>query len=836
MQLKAILLSAVVAMIALSPVIEANSGGKHFSSGGCGCHGGSSSSVVISENFPSTYNVGQTYSIQISVSGGVSGTHGGFNVEVDKGSLATGGNSGVKVSGKSVTHSNKANRVWNFDWTAPPSGSGTVSVGIAGMTANGASGTNGDAWRSTSISITETVVETNNPPTASNVQITPSFATSSDDLTLSYTFDDQDGDGESGTSIHWLKNGVRQTQHDGLLFLSKSFTTRNDDWQVEVTPGDGEDFGNTANSNIVTVFNAPPTITSTSISPPTPTPDDELTALVSDDNDNDGDVLTFEYRWLLDGALQSGLNNLSSLPSYATRLGDVWEVEIRAYDGEDYSSWTRSTSVSVEGQTSNTPPVVDSITISPLNPTTMDSLTASITSSDADMDSITDVEYRWLKNGAQTGITSSQLESVETKKGELWSIEARVNDGTDWSLWTSSSSIQIMNTAPVIEDASLSVTEALTTDDIAVTATMSDVDGDQLHVRAAWYLEGVLQTTYNDMTTLPSDATSKGDVWTVVVQSDDGMDTSTGSQTLTVIILNAEPSVVVDLTENVTSQDTLSLETVIEDIDGDTTEIESVTWFRNGFREASLDDATNVPSSYLGPGQEWSVEVVISDGEATVLSSAAVLIENAPPVAEITVLTDSLYAGERAVLSGINSADPDNSIVRYRWTWAGGGATGIEASLIMPQSDSVEVTLFVTDVSGAINSTSLTLSPIPALPCPSLTSIVSGEKVILDWTWTSPETASFEITRNGVLVGVTSATTITDMPSITGTSTYQVQTMLGDRVLESPCQSSTVEASIESSSTEYETAPSSIAGLSLGIVYAVLGILLFVASLLRRSD
>ena len=154
-----------------------------------------------------------------------------------------------------------------------------------------------------------------------------------------------------------------------------------------------------------------------------------------------------------------------------------------------------------------------------------------------------------------------------------------------------------MNTAPVIEDASLSVTEALTTDDIAITATMSDVDGDQLHVRAAWYLEGALQTVYNDMTTLPSEATSKGDVWTVVVQSYDGMDTSSGSQTLTVTILNAEPSVMVDLTENVTSQDALSLETVIEDIDGDTTEIESITWFRNGFREASLDGAITVPSS-----------------------------------------------------------------------------------------------------------------------------------------------------------------------------------------------------------------------------------------------
>ena len=110
MQLKAILLSTIVAMVMLSPIIEANSGGKHNSFAGCSCHGGSSSSVVISENFPSSYNAGQTYSIQISVSGGVSGTHGGFNVEVSQGSLSTGGNSGVKVSGKSVTHTNKVYR------------------------------------------------------------------------------------------------------------------------------------------------------------------------------------------------------------------------------------------------------------------------------------------------------------------------------------------------------------------------------------------------------------------------------------------------------------------------------------------------------------------------------------------------------------------------------------------------------------------------------------------------------------------------------------------------------------------------------------------------------
>ena len=184
MQLKAILLSAVVVMVTLTPVIEAYSSGRHFSSSsGCGCHGGSSSSVSISENFPSGYTPGQTYSIQVSVSGGVSGTHGGFNVEVSKGTLSTGGNSGVKVSGKSVTHTNKANRAWSFDWTAPTSGSGTVTAGIAGMTASGG-GTSGDAWTTTSVTITETVVVSNNPPTASNVQVSPSSPTSSDAITL----------------------------------------------------------------------------------------------------------------------------------------------------------------------------------------------------------------------------------------------------------------------------------------------------------------------------------------------------------------------------------------------------------------------------------------------------------------------------------------------------------------------------------------------------------------------------------------------------------------------------------------------------------------------------
>ena len=791
--------------------------------------------MTISENFPSSYTAGQTYSIQLSVSGGASGTDGGFNVEVDKGTFSTGGSSSVKVNGKSITHSNAANRAWSFDWSAPSAGSGTVNVDIAAMSANGAYGNNGDAWSTVSLTITETVVATNNPPSVSNVQITPSMATSLDDLTLTYTYSDQDGDLETGTSIHWFKNGGHQTQFNDQLTLSKTHTTRNDDWWAKITPSDGEDFGTETQSNIVTVFNAPPTITSAVLSPSAPTTDDDLSASTGS-NDNDGDTLSYEYRWYLDGALQHGLANLTTAPSYATRSGDTWEVEIRAYDGEDYSSWVRSTAISISDQSSNSAPTVDSISISPSSPTTSDSLTASSTSSDADMDSIVQTEYRWLKNGVLSTFSSSILDASATSKSDVWSVEIRVNDGTDWSAWTASSTVQILNTLPQLDAASISATEAPTDQNITLNASMSDADGDTLTAIIVWYLEGTVQPEYNNLATLPSSATTKGDTWTAVVQADDGEGTSSQSETVSVLIINTEPQLSIALNEGVTSQDDLSLEAIMIDLDEDLTEISSITWFRNGFREGSLDGATTVPSSYLGPGQEWSVEVVVSDGESSVVSTSSIVVENAPPSARITVLTESLYGGERVILSGHTSTDFDNSIIHYTWSWIDGSASGLETSLLMPLSGSIDVSLIVTDESGATNVTSIRLDSIPALPCPNLVHTVSGNSVNLDWSWTSSEPASFEISRNGVLVAVTNSTSFNDSPNLIGTSNYQVQTILGDRILESPCQSPSVAATIESLPTGLEQGPSSVAGLGLGLVYAIIGILLFVASILRRSD
>ena len=249
-------LSVVIATLVLLtlPTLEGYSSGIHNqASNGCTCHY-SGSAPTINHNFPTTYNGGQAYTIQISVTGGVSGSGGGFNVVVDKGTLSTPGMGimAVKVdsSGLSATHTTSSYRSWSFDWTAPSTGSGTVDVEIAAITANANNANSGDAWTTTSITIPEPG-PTNTAPTASNVYIsdTPGPATAITkayyDATLyaNYDYNDQDGDNEAGTEIRWLKGGLSQAQYDDQVTLPASALSIGDLWSMTVTPTDGTDAG-----------------------------------------------------------------------------------------------------------------------------------------------------------------------------------------------------------------------------------------------------------------------------------------------------------------------------------------------------------------------------------------------------------------------------------------------------------------------------------------------------------------------------------------------------------------------------------------------------------------
>ena len=242
------------------PTMEGKQNGIHNQAGsGCTCHY-SGSTPTLSENFPSTYTAGQTYNIQISVSGGVSGSNGGFNVVVDKGTLSIPGvgimSVKIDTSGQSATHTTSSYRSWSFDWTAPSTGSGTTSVDIAVLTANGNGATSSDAWTSSSITIPE-AGPANTAPTATNVYITDQPVSTTaitsayydSNLFAKYDYADPDGDSESGTQIRWIKDGIVVSQHNDQPTLDQSATTIGEVWTIKVTPSDGTDYGTEVTSS-----------------------------------------------------------------------------------------------------------------------------------------------------------------------------------------------------------------------------------------------------------------------------------------------------------------------------------------------------------------------------------------------------------------------------------------------------------------------------------------------------------------------------------------------------------------------------------------------------------
>ena len=101
------------------------------------CHGGTASSVVgwITSNIPASgYVPGQTY--QITATSGITTSSGLYGFEVSPqsmsgallGTLTAGTANKLVGSGKYVTQSNaSSNKVWNFTWTAPAVGCGTIT-------------------------------------------------------------------------------------------------------------------------------------------------------------------------------------------------------------------------------------------------------------------------------------------------------------------------------------------------------------------------------------------------------------------------------------------------------------------------------------------------------------------------------------------------------------------------------------------------------------------------------------------------------------------------------------------------------------------------------------
>ncbi|MED6337670.1 MAG: hypothetical protein VYC12_01455, partial [Candidatus Thermoplasmatota archaeon] len=463
------------------------------------------------------------------------------------------------------------------------------------MTTNCNGQNSDDRWVTDVVLIPENV-PANNPPSASNVLLTPTDAKTTDDLTLSYSYNDQDGDSESGSEIIWYRDSqaLPQGTITGLTVPS-SETQKGQEWYATVKPSDGSDYGSLETSNTVIIENSPPSLSIPTISPSSADEDDDLTVSYTA-SDDDQEPLTVMIRWYLDGVLVSEFNDDLTIPSIATREGDEWRVEVSVNDGDDMEA--RSSQIITIGGVvqPNNPPEVTSAIINPNQPTTVDDIQLIYTTQDLDNDQITDTEIEWRVDNVLTAQTTATVLSSTTQKGQVWQAKIRVSDGIDWSAWADAE-VLIGNTPPVANAITISPTEIYTNDSVFVAYEYSDADDDESNnPLIIWSKNGIEQPPLDGLNPLPAEYTSKGDVWTVSLQANDGESFSEMALQSTFTVQNSLPTISInEIPTNISFAETdltgLEILPEFNDLDDDQI-VSSIQWLRNGFREGSLDNTS----------------------------------------------------------------------------------------------------------------------------------------------------------------------------------------------------------------------------------------------------
>jgi hypothetical protein len=130
-----------------------------------------------------------------------------------------------------------------------------------------------------------------------------------------------------------------------------------------------------------------------------------------------------------------------------------------------------------------------------------------------------------------------------------------------------------------------------------------------------WYKDGAHQAAYDDQTTIPASATTKGEVWKCVVTPNDGTDDGTPGEGSARVANTPPTQPTVDVKPDVprSTQDLTVSASGSTDDDGDTVTF-SYRWYRDGAPEAAYDDQTTVPASTTTNGEVWKCVATPNDG------------------------------------------------------------------------------------------------------------------------------------------------------------------------------------------------------------------------------
>jgi hypothetical protein len=382
------------------------------------------------------------------------------------------------------------------------------------------------------------VVIGNTPPRAENLAVAPSYPLDKDSLMANYDFVDVDGDAEGRSEVKWFRNDIWIPDYSGRQLPAKA-TVDGEIWHFSVKPKDDVEFGEKMVSPPVEIGSPIPRANNLTVVPAVPLTTDSLTASYIFVDPKGVPESGSRITWYKDGAAQPGYTE-KILPWDATAKGEQWYFSVVPSNGVLLGEEQSSIPVII----ANSPPTLANPVIVPDSPTTDDVIVVNYVFEDADGDVEAGNEIKWYRDGILQASYSNmtELPASATRRGEEWYFSIRSRDDIDFSDLMTSPTVTIGNGRPGITNLNLSPVEPLTDHELKVIYTYMDTEADpELGTEIRWYKDNVQQPDYDDLDTIPSDATARDEEWYCTVKPSDGIDFGDLGTSPAVTIGNTEP-------------------------------------------------------------------------------------------------------------------------------------------------------------------------------------------------------------------------------------------------------------------------------------------------------
>ncbi|MEC7984224.1 MAG: glycine-rich protein, partial [Myxococcota bacterium] len=567
-----------------------------------------------------------------------------------------------------------------------------------------------------------------------------------------------DADLETTTDSYIWENQSRGTMlsTDLYLELSTSNAAPTDVIACSFTATDPSG-GSVTDTVTSTVANQPPTIDSLSLSQTSLAMGDTI-GCVSAESDPEGDIPSVSYSWSNEtqGSVIGSGASITITPSMATGLDEI-SCTVTATDSYGDTDTERVSILLDE----TVPEFTTDASISPgTGVTTSSTLSCTGVAVDPDGGAIT-LSYSWANGSTTIGSTQSiTLSPTTTQPTDVLSCLITATDPSGEQA-TSSASVMVENTAPILGSVSISPSSSVdTTTTLTCAASNSDADLESLSTTYAWSNGSTALGSGASLSLTPSLAQPADSiVCTATVVDSYG---ASASDTASVTISNTPPvidSIAVIPTTSY-NDSTLTCNVVASDADNQALDV-AYTW-TNVTAGTSLGTASSLTldGSIASRLDEIECSASVTDASGDVISdSISLTLGNREPSSPTVTLTPNpAYIDSLLTCAPSGSSDDDGDSITYEYAWSVNGSslteTGNTLSSGFIATDVVSCTVTPSDglLSGTAGQSSITidnrapsidsitLSPDPLYTDDHLVATVAssdadGDSLALSYSW-----------------------------------------------------------------------------------------------------